>query len=299
LTFISFISDHLEVIMSSIAVVTDSDSSLPPGLAEAYGIQQVPINIHFGNETLRTGTDIDDAQLFERVDREGALPTTSAPTPGQFSQAYEAAFDGGYDSVFCLCVSSEISATYTAALHARDLFPDRTIVVVDSRSISMGQGYMAIEAAKAARAGLEMAEVVARAESVRERTYLYAALDTLKYLAMSGRVGHLTAGMASLLGIKPVLTLREGKLDMLEKVRTRKKAWHRVAELTQASLDGRAIEQLAILHVNAAEPALQFEALLRNGNGNLGEIVHVPFTAGLSVHTGPGMVGVVAVAAPA
>jgi DegV family protein with EDD domain len=289
--------------MSSIAVITDSDSSLPFGLAESYGIQQVPINIHFGNDTLRTSLDIDDAGLFERVDREGALPTTSAPTPGQFAEAYQAAFDAGHDSVYCLCVSGEISATYTAALHACDLFPNRSITVVDSRTISMGQGYMAIEAAKAAREGLDMAQVIARAEDVRARTSLYAALDTLKYLAMSGRVGSLAAGMASLLDIKPVLTLRNGKLDMLEKVRTRKKAWNRVIELARASTEGRAIEQLSILHVNAAGPAAQFEELLGHGNGHGHvhglEIEHVPFTAGLSVHTGPGMVGVVVVAARA
>jgi DegV family protein with EDD domain len=282
--------------MSSIAVITDSDSSLPFGVAEAYGIRQVPINIHFGGEAFRTSIDIDDAQLFERIDREGALPTTSAPTPGQFAEAYQAAFDAGYESVYCLCVSGEISATYTAALHARDLFPDRAISVVDSRTISMGQGFMALEAAKAAREGQDLAQVVARAEDVRARTDLYAALDTLKYLAMSGRVGHLAAGMASLLGIKPILTLREGKLDMLEKVRTRKKAWHRVIELTRTSTAGRSVEQLAILHVNAEEAAMQFAEQLRSELNMDAEVMYAPFTAGLSVHTGPGMVGVVVVA---
>jgi DegV family protein with EDD domain len=281
--------------MSSIAVITDSDASLPPELAEAYGIQQVPINIHFGVETLRTGVDIDDAQLFERVDRDGALPTTSAPSPGQFAEAYQAAFDAGHDSVYCLCVSSEISATYTAAVHACDLFPNRSITVADSRSISMGQGYMAIEAAKAAREGLDIAQLMARVEDIRERTYLYAALDTLKYLAMSGRVGSLAAGMAMLLDIKPVLTLRDGKLDMLEKVRTRKKAWNRVIDLAHSHTQGRTIEELAILHVNAAGPAMQFADQLRSGHGSTPEPTHAPFTAGLSVHTGPGMVGVVVV----
>lgn len=283
--------------MSSIAVVTDSDSSLPPALAEIHGIRQVPINIHFGAEAFQTGVDMDDVQLFERIDREGAFPTTSAPTPGQFAEAYQAAFDAGHDTVLCVCVSSEVSATFTSAVHAKDLFPDKAITVLDSRSISMGQGYIAIEAAKAAREGLPLEQVMARAEGVRDRTYLYAALDTLRYLAMSGRVGHLAAGMASLLDIKPVLTLREGKLDMLEKVRTRKKAWARVIELTGAGVGGRPVESLAILHVNAQEAAVRFAEQLLDTMKCSVDPVYIPFTAGLSVHTGPGMVGAIAIAA--
>ena len=283
--------------MSSVAIVTDSDASLPNALAAQYGIRQVPINIHFGDETLRSGVDIDDTELFVRANRVGALPTTSAPSPGQFAAAYSQAFDAGSDAVVCLCVSGEVSATYNAAVQACQLLPDRQIVVVDTKSISMGQGFMALEAAVAAREGATVDQIVARAEAVGERTYLFAALDTLKYLAMSGRVGHLTAGMATLLNIKPILTLQAGKLDMLEKVRTQRKAWSRVAELAAMSLNGRQAEQVAILHVSAAEEARRFEALLRTVIACPLEVIHADFTAGLSVHTGPGMIGVVAVAA--
>jgi DegV family protein with EDD domain len=283
--------------MSSVAIITDSDASLPDALAQRYGIRQVPINIHFGSETLRTSVDIDDAGLFERVNREGALPTTSAPAPGQFAAAYTEALDAGSDAVVCFCVSGEVSATYNAAVQACQLLPDAKITVVDTRNISMGQGFMAVAAAVAAREGLGVDEVIARAEAVGERTCLYAALDTLKYLAMSGRVGHIAAGMASLLNIKPILTVKAGKLDMLEKVRTQKKAWSRVAELAAASLDGRTAEQVAILHVNAQQEARQFEAYLRTIIACPAEVILADFTAGLSVHTGPGMIGVVAVAA--
>ena len=106
--------------MSKIAVITDTDASLPAELVERYHIGQVPINIHFGEESLRTGIDIDDSELFARVDREGRLPTTSAPAPGQFAEAYEAAFADGADAVVCFCVSGEVSATYGAAVVARE-----------------------------------------------------------------------------------------------------------------------------------------------------------------------------------
>jgi DegV family protein with EDD domain len=284
--------------MTSVAIVTDSDASLPSDIAARYGIRQVPINIHFGDETFRTEVDITDAQLFERVDREGMLPTTSAPAPGQFAAAFQAALDEGHDAVVCFCVSGEVSATYSAAVNACQLVPEGVVRVVDTRSISMGQGFMAIEAAKASREGASIDEIVARAHSVGERTSLYAALETLRYLAMSGRVGHLAAGMASLLHIKPILTLRNGKLDMLEKVRTRKRAWARVIELTAQSVGERSVEQLSIVHVNAVEDAGRFQEQLCAVIGCPSEVLVADFTAGLSVHTGPGLVGAGVVVAP-
>lgn len=283
--------------MLPIAVITDTDSSLPAAIAAQYDIQQVPINIHFGQETLRAEMDINDAEAFARIDREGKLPTTSAPTPGQFAIAYQNAFDAGAASVLCFCVSSEISGTYNAALTARGLMPDRDITVIDSRTLSMGQGFMALVAAEAIRQGASKEAAIAAAESLRQRSYVYAALATLKYLAMSGRVGHLAAGMANLLNIKPILTVRNGKLDMLEKVRTQHKAWERVIELTAESLQGRPIERMAIIHVNAPEKAREFEAQLREHLTCPENIITADFTPGLSVHSGAGVVGVVAVAA--
>jgi DegV family protein with EDD domain len=278
--------------MSSIAIVTDSDSSLPLELAEANGIRQVPINIHFGEETFRTEIDITDVALFERVDREKALPTTSAPSPGQFADTFKAALADGADHIICICVSGEVSGTYNAALMAADLMPEGTVTVVDSRTISMGQGFMALEAAEAAREGAGVDEILTRIASIRERSTLYAGLETLKYLAMSGRVGQLAAGMASLLNIKPVLTVQDGKLDMLEKVRTRKKSWARMIQLV-------AVERLAIAHVNALDRARIFDTQLRAVVDCAPETLFVGFTAGLSVHTGPGMIAVVTVAAEA
>jgi len=282
--------------MLPIAIITDTDSSLPVAVAAQYGIQQVPINIHFGQETFQAAVDLDDAAAFARIDRDGKLPTTSAPTPGQFATAYQAAFDAGATSVLCFSVSSEISGTYNAALTARTLLPDLDITVVDSRTLSMGQGFMAIAAVEAVQKGASKEEAIAAAESLRERTHVYAALATLKYLAMSGRVGHLAAGMANLLNIKPILTVRDGKLDMLEKVRTQHKAWDRAVELTVGSLSGHPIERMGIIHVNALEKAREFEALLRKQLACPTEVIMAEFTPGLSIHSGTGIVGVVVVA---
>src|SRR5512133_3806079 len=109
--------------MTKIAVITDTDSSLPAQIADQHGIRQVPITIHFDDESFTTGLDIDDASLFEKIDRRNRLPTTSAPAPHAFAQAFEEAFTAGADAVVCICVSSKISATYNAAQTACDSFP--------------------------------------------------------------------------------------------------------------------------------------------------------------------------------
>jgi DegV family protein with EDD domain len=282
--------------MSSIAIITDSDASLPADVAARYNIRQVPILIQFGVETFRTEIDIDDAGLFARIDREGKLPTTAAPSPGQFLEAFQAAFAAGADAVICICVSSQISATYAAALAAKEMLPEHTIEVVDSRVVSMAQGFMVLAAAEAVRAGADIAGAVAAALALGDRTYLHGAFSTLKYLAMSGRVGHVAAGFGNLLSVKPIVTMRDGKLDLLEKVRTRSKSLARVVELTGEAMAGRPIQQMAVLHVAARDEALAFEAQLRAALPCPETIIQADLTAGLSVHTGARMLGVVAVA---
>jgi DegV family protein with EDD domain len=283
--------------MPSIAIVTDTDASLPAGIAARYGIRQVPINVHFGEETFETGVDIDDARLYARIDREGKLPTTSAPSPGQFAEAYRAALDAGAGAVICFCVSGQVSATYGAAVVACDLFPGRDITVVDTRTLAMAQGFMVLAAAEAAEAGAPKEQIIATATDVGRRAHVYASLRTVKYLAMSGRVGHLAAGMATILNVKPILTVQDAKLDLLERVRTRKKAWARVIELTSEALAGRPAERMAVVHVACPGEARQFEHELRASLPCPEEIITAELTPGLSVHSGAGLVGVVAVAA--
>ncbi len=277
--------------MPSIAIITDSDASLPLETAERYNIRQVPIPVHFGTETFRTNLDINDAQVFERVDRENKLPTTSAPSPGEFAETFKQALDAGAEAVICFCVSSEMSAVYNNAMMARDMLPDMNITIIDSKALAMAQGFMAIEAARAAEEGAPLEEVIARAMDIGKRTHIFGALSTLKYLALSGRVGHVAAGMANLLEVKPILTLQNGKLDLLEKVRTRKKAWARTIQLIEEACEGKSIEQLSILHVNSPEDAREFYTQLCEKLDCPDDVPFAELTPGLSVHTGAGIVG--------
>lgn len=282
--------------MVKTVILTDTDSSLPAEVTAQYGIYQVPITVNFGQEVFESNYQIDDAQLFARIDREGKLPTTAAPPPGAFIQSYQSAFNAGAERIICICVSSQISATYAAALTASEEFPGREITVVDSQTLSMAQGFMVLAAAEAAQAGAPVDEIVRRIREVGARSSIYVALATLKYLAMSGRIGHLAAGFGNLLSVKPILTSRDGKLDLLEKVRTRSKAWARVIELTDQQLAGRRMERLALLHVCALEQAREFEQLLRGRIQCPEKVYYAGLTPGLSVHSGSGVVGVAFIA---
>ena len=278
--------------MPRTAVITDTDASIPLEIAQKYNIAQVPIMVQFGEESFRAVYDIDDKQTFARIDKTGKLPTTSAPSPGQFAEAYKAAFSAGYTDILCFTVSSEVSVTYTAALNAANLFPDKEITVIDTKTLTACQGFMALAAAKALKNGVAKENAICAAQNVEKRSSLFAALATVKYLAMSGRVGYLAAGIANILDVKPILTLRNGKLDMLERVRTQNKAWERVVALAVEKAAGSSIEQMAIVHVCAPEAAKKLEEMLRSHLSCPDEILYTELTPGLSVHSGAGLVGV-------
>lgn len=279
--------------MPSIAIITDTDSSIPFDLAAQYNIYQVPMTIHFGEASYEAVYALNDADTFRRIDKEGKLPTTAAPAPGKFVIAYKNAFASGAEKLICLCVSSEVSATYNAAVSACESFPGQEIKVIDSRSLSMGMGYMALAAAEAAAQGASMDEITSIIEDIRQRTHLYAALSTLKYLVMGGRVSSLTAGMATVLNVKPILTIKDGKLDIIERIRTQKKAWERVIELAAIQVGERQIEKMCILHVNAPDSANIFRQEIQSRMHCPAEVRLIEVTPGLSVHSGAGMVGTV------
>lgn len=277
--------------MTNIKVITDSDSSLSLALANQYGIRLVPITIQFGSESYTTNIDIDDKQLFEKIDASGKLPTTAAPSPGAFTAAFTEAFEQGADSIICICVSGKVSSTYESALLAAREMPERKITVVDSNSMTIGQGMVALAAAEAVAAGASHEEAVKKAESLIPRLYTYASFSTLKYLAMSGRVGKFVAVMASALDIRPLLTLRDGVLQMLEKVRTRSAAMDRLVNLIVKASEGKTIERIGFYHINNPDDLKVLEARLREKLDLPEDALRVEFTPGLSVHAGPGMIG--------
>jgi len=275
----------------TIAVVTDTDSSLSNETAANLNIYHVPISIHFGDEILKSNIEVDDAALVARIESEGVLPTTSAPAPGEFSAVFEEAFRDGADEILCLTVSGEVSATYKAALAAKEMMENKKITVLDTWSVSMGQGFMAIKAAEMAREDFPLEEIMEAVVGVRNNTHLFASLATLKYMAMSGRVGAISAEMAKMLSIKPILTVKDGKLDLLEKIRTRRKAWQRLIELSKERLEDKELEEIYLIHVDAEKQISEFESLLRDQIPCPKNMPVTGLSPGLAVHTGPGLVG--------
>lgn len=279
--------------MPKIAFVTDTDSSLPAQVAKEYGITLVPIPVSFGEENYITGETIDDAKLFEIIDATGKLPTTAAPSPNAYEKAFQEAFDGGADQIICICCSSHVSAIYNNAQIAAESFPDADISVIDSLQLTIAQGFLVLAAIEAARKGADKEAILELLDDLGSRIHVFAALPTLKYLAMGGRMGKLAAGLGNTLEIKPILTSKDGKLELLEKVRTWKKARGRLVELAESCTEGKTIQRVGMIHVNNEAGVLALHKQLQERLLLPEDFLLAEFTPGLSVHTGSGVIGFV------
>lgn len=277
--------------MPKIMLVTDTNSSLPADVAAKFDIIRVPIHIQFGEETYITGQTIDDAKLFEIIDTQKKLPTTAAPSPDAFQKAFQEALDLGAEQIICICCSSKVSATYNAAQMAAGTFPEADISVIDSLQLSLAEGFQVLAAAEAIQKGMEKEAILHQIEVLRPRIHVYAALPTLKYLAMGGRMGKLAAGVANTLEIKPILTSREGKLDLLEKVRIWRKARERLVELARECAADNKVERVGLIHVNNEPGVLKLHDMLSRDLDLPEDALVAEFTPGLSVHTGSGVIG--------
>lgn len=283
--------------MQKIAVITDTNASLPAEILHQWGIIAVPIQIQFGDRSFTTGVDIDDSSLFELIDAGKTLPTTAAPAPDTFENAFRAAFAAGHDQALCICCSEAVSATCQAARIASEAFPEGSVVVVDSQMLSLAEGFQALTAAQAARQGVPLDEILSELDAQRGHAHVYAALPTLKYLVMGGRMGKLTAGFAETLSIKPILAMREGKLDLLEKVRTWGKAKQRLVELATRAVGMGPVRQLGLVHVNNEAGARALYDELLEAVPGLPDPVIAAFSPGLSAHAGSGVIGIAVVTA--
>ena len=283
--------------MTKIALVTDTNASLPAEIIQKFNIIEVPIHIQFGETSYTTGLDINDKRLFEIVEESHVWPSTAAPSPNAFTKAYQQALEAGAEQIICICCSSEVSATCNAAQLGMDSFPDADITVLDSKNLSLAEGFQVLAAAEAIADGADKDEVISLVEEIQSRIHVFGALPTLKYLAMSGRMGRLAAGIGETMNIKPILTSRNGKLELLEKIRTWGKAKQRLIELGIESASGKRIEKVGLLHVNNENGVRElFESLKTALSVDVEPIVS-EFTPGLSVHTGSGVIAFVLVTA--
>ena len=276
--------------MSRVAIFTDSASDLDPAEAEAQGITIVPLLVNFGADTYRAGVDLSAEAFWERmVAPDAPFPTTAASSPGEFKEAYEAAFAAGAEAIVSVHVAGTLSGTIKSAQIARDMLPDREIHVVDSLGASMAQGILAqmgIEFAAEGRSASEIAEILER-RALDGR--IYVALETLDYLKKGGRISGAQAAIGTLLSVKPIIAVKHGVVETADRVRTRTKARERLIELIcQAP-----IERLAILHTVTSDVGAFRDEVLARAPGGLDPDDVTIHLVGASVgpHIGPGSLG--------
>src|SRR3990170_5977783 len=241
--------------MAKIALVTDSTTNIPKELSKGHEIHVVPSVIIWGEETLRDGVDIQPAEFYKRLADSKVSPTTSQPTPAAFKEKFEELGSKGFSDVVCSFVSAKFSGTMASAEQAKGMVSGVNIHLIDGRSASMGTGWPLLEAAKAIKAGKSAEDCVKIIESARESTGVMLVVDTLEFLHRGGRIGGGARFLGTALNIKPILEVKDGRVEAVERVRTRKKSLSRLVELLEERIAGRQPVRLAVLHAKAPETA--------------------------------------------
>jgi DegV family protein with EDD domain len=278
--------------MSTVRIVTDSACDLDEADTAALQIDVVPLSIRFGNEEFVDRKDLTPKEFWRRVAASPVLPETAAPSPGAFEEAFRRAVHAGATTVICINLSSKLSATYASAeLAASSLRPEIDVRVIDSLSITMGQGSMVRTAARMAANGASAEEIVTHVQAMTKRTHVYGALDTLDNLKKGGRIGGAKALIGSLLSVKPLLDISSGAVEELGKQRTRSKALaHLTSMVMQAKTEHGAIENLAVMHGDADDADQIIDQLSVAFPRD--QIVTGQIGAVIGTHGGPRVVGI-------
>ncbi len=253
--------------MRRFAVVTDSTSNLSPGLAEELGIPVIPLTVHWGNETYLDGVTLDAPTFYEWLRQRKDFPKTSQPSAGAFIDFFQQVADQQQtDTILGVFISADMSGTMTSATQAKtqlsETRPDLRIELVDSRSVSMGLGLVTLVAQRAAAAGKSVEAAMREVERCKENLHVIFAVDTLEFLHRGGRIGGAARLLGSALNLKPVLTIEGGRVEPLEKVRSRGKSLRRVIEIAESRLGGQRPTELAIMQAEADGDLPQFTEMV-------------------------------------
>ena len=276
--------------MSKIAIVTDSSAYLPKAFVDQHNIRVVPLKIHWNEKTYRDGIDISPSAYYKLLSRSSTIPTTSQPSVDEFLQIYEE-LAADHDGIIVPVISSGISGTYSSAKTAASMFSEVPVEVVDTLTTAAGLALVDIAVAQAVSEGKDLAAVKKLAEGIVNRLGMYFVVDTLKYLHKGGRIGGASRYFGTALSIKPVLYLdRQGKIDALDRVRTKTKALAKLVELAVAKAAGQSAH-IGIIHADALDEAKQIKAQLSD-QINCKQIEIYDFSPAIGTHVGPGTVGV-------
>lgn len=270
----------------SIKIVTDSTCDLPADVIAKYGISVVPLYINIGKQGYLDGVDISREQFYKNLPTYPVHPTTAAPSPLKFHSLYDALADEGATEILSIHISVALSAVIDTARVAAKETKSLPVTVLDSRQLSLGTGFLVESAAELAAQGKTMGEIVNALNDQIKRSHVFAALDTLEFLKRSGRMNGTIAAMGTLLQLKPIVTMYDGKAGA-ERVRTRERATQRLLEMLH---DVGNVERIAIVHTHSPERVAE----LRKQAAHLlpdGEILSTDITPVIGAHIGPGAVG--------
>ncbi|HUI87817.1 MAG TPA: DegV family protein [Anaerolineales bacterium] len=277
--------------MAKIAFVTDSTAYIPEELSHAYNITVVPLVLIWGDQNYRDGVDIRPDEFYTRLRTAKVMPTTSQVPVLEMQHAFQELIDRDFD-VLGVFISDKLSGTFQSALQARQALGSAAdkVALIDSNTTSMAMGYVLLAAARAAQQGAGLNDCAALAERAREHVGVYFVVDTLEFMHRGGRIGGATRFIGSALNLKPILALKDGRVEAEDRVRTKSKALERVLELVSEKVVGKTNIRVATVHANAEQEARE---LLQRASAHLGAIESIlsPVSPVVGVHAGPGTVG--------
>lgn len=277
--------------MSKFAIVTDSTCYLPAEYTSKHNITVAPQVLIWDNETYRDGVDIQPSEFYSRLKTAKVMPSTSQVSPATMQSIFQGLVDQGTE-VLGIFISSKLSGTLQSAIQAKEMMGSagEKVTLVDSQSTAMALGFQVIAAARAQEAGASLKEAATLTETAHERTGVLFAVDTLEFLHRGGRIGGAQRFIGSALNLKPILALKEGKVEGVERIRTKSKAHDRILELVVERVKGKSNIRLATIHANAADDAKNLLDRTAAATAPV-ETIFTEVSPVVGTHTGPGTIG--------
>lgn len=273
----------------AIRIVTDSTSDLPENLLAELGISFVPLKVLFGEDVFRDRIDLTHAEFYNKMSRHKQLPTTAQVNPGEFIEEFKKHLANG-DEIIGIFISSKLSGTYSSAVMAKDSLKTEQIHLIDSKSASFGLGLMVIEAARMAQQGKSAPEIAAKIEGLVDQVPFYGIIDNLENLKKGGRLSSTGAFAGNLLGIKPIISLKDGGVIMAGKARGLKKAFAWVLEDIKNKEIDLNNKIIGIAHAAAPDDLADFKQIIL-AEYKPREIIEFEIGAVIGTHTGAGCIG--------
>jgi DegV family protein with EDD domain len=276
--------------MPAVKIITDSTAYIPQSYVDQYGLEVVPLTVNWDGKSYLDGVDIKAAEFYTRLKDATTLPTTNAISIHQFEELFKKLTDAG-NSVLVLPISSGISASHNNAITALEHFKDKSVAVLDTRLVSMALTFMVLAAARKAESGASLEEVKAEAIKAYDHIGVYFTVDDLKYLHKGGRIGGAKRLLGSALKIKPILEIRNGKIEAAGSAVTRKKALERIVNLVEDGIAGRSPVRISVFHALDLETAQQLEAICKERFSPV-EMISSEVSPVVGSHVGPGTVSI-------